>query len=259
MRKNMISEILLIQQQVSDIPPLALIAEGTALLVYTFLTLKLFSKWKSTKKDATRNLFLSFAFYFLAVLTLFSTKSTNFLTGDQLDISTLGINIGYTFSLLGNVFLYYFTEDIFFDEDTRITYLKDIITLANGVTIGFLMIFIFQLQSAPFLELPGAYISQHLLIWHVLVSTVGFIILFRKAFQATRKAPTRVTRGVFFMISVTAILEIFVFVFFFLDQFSGGGYSIWYFVAWLTASIAGLSSMIGYLMPNWFRKLLGGN
>ncbi|MHA1993949.1 MAG: hypothetical protein ACW97Z_05375 [Candidatus Hodarchaeales archaeon] len=255
----MISEILLIQQQVSEIPPLALIAEGTALLVYTYLTLKLSSKWRSTRKDATRNLFLSFAFYFLAVLMLFSTKTTNFLSGDQIDISSLGINVGYAFSLLGNIFLYYFTEDIFFDDDNRVTYLKDVITLANGITLGFLMIFIFQLQSAPFLEVPGEYISTHLLIWHVLVSTVGFLILFVKAFQATIKANTRVSRGGFLMISLTAIFEILVFVFFFLDRFSGAGYTYWYFIAWMTASVAGLSSMIGYLMPSWFRRLLGGS
>ncbi|PWI46457.1 hypothetical protein CEE45_16770 [Candidatus Heimdallarchaeota archaeon B3_Heim] len=255
----MISEILLIQQQISEIPPLALIAEGTALLVYTYLTMNLASKWKSTRKNATRNLFLSFAFYFLAVLMLFSTKTTNFLTGDQIDISTVGINIGYAFSLLGNVFLYYFTEDIFFDEDTKITNLREVITLANGITLGFLMIFIFQLQSAPFLELPGEYISIHLLIWHVIVSTVGFLILLVKAFQATINSNTRLARGGFFMISLTAVFEILVFVFFFLDRFSPEGYTYWYFIAWLTASIAGLSSMIGYLMPNWFKRLLGGN
>ncbi len=256
---KMISEILLIQQEVSEIPPLALIAEGTALLVYAYLTLNLMSKWRSTRKDATRNLFLSFTLYFVAVLMLFSTKTTNFLTGDEIDISTLGINVGYTFSLLGNVFLYYFTEDIFFDEDSRIPYLKDFITLANGVTVGFLLIFIFQLQSAPFLELPGIYIPPHLLIWHVVVSTFGFLILFVKAFQATIRANTRVSRGGFLMISFSAIFEMLVFVFFFADRFAGAGYTIWYFVAWVTASLAGLCSMIGYLMPSWFRRVLGGN
>jgi hypothetical protein len=254
----MISEILLIQQQTSEIPPLALIAEGTALLVYAYLTINLASKWRSARKDATRNLFLSFTLYFLAVLFLFCTKATNFLTGDQIDIATVGINTGYAFSLLGNIFLYYFTEDIFFDENSRITYLKEIITLANGITLGFLVIFIFQLQSPPFLELPGEYISTHLLIWHVIVSTIGFLILFVKAFQATVKAPNRVAKGGFLMISFTAIFEILVFVFFFLDRFAPTGYTYWYFIAWLTASLAGLFSMIGYLMPSWFRKLLGG-
>jgi hypothetical protein len=238
---------------------MALIAEGTALLVYAFLSWNLSSKWRNTRKNATRNLFLSFTLYFVAVLMLFSTKTTNFLTGDEIDISTLGINVGYAFSLIGNVFLYYFTDDIFFDEENRKTYLKEFITLANGVTLGFLMVFIFQVQSAPFLEIPGTYISVHLLIWHVLVSTIGFIILFVRAIQSTIKANTRVSRGGFLMISFSAIFEMLVFVFFFLDLFTGAGYTGWYFVAWVSASLAGICSMIGYLMPNWFRRLLGGS
>ena len=244
-------------QQTSEVPMLALLAEGIALVVFAYLSLNLAFKWRANRRDATLNLFLSFLFYLLAVMCLFSTKLTNYMTSDAIDASTLGINLGYTFSLIGNIFLYYFTEDIFFDEETRIKYLRELVTFANGITSGFLIIFIFQVQELPFVEFPGIYIPPHLLIWHVLVSSFGFVILFWKSTQAIRHADNRLAKAGFFFIGLTAILEILVFVFFFLDRFSGGGYTHWYFVAWMSTSLAGLSGMIGYLMPNWFKRIFG--
>jgi hypothetical protein len=252
----MIQNLLAIQQT-SDVPLLALYAEGSALLVFIFLSINLAFKWKNNRRDATLNLFLSFLFYMFAVSLLFSTKALDHFTGGEIDISTVGINLGYAFSIIGNIFLYYFTEDIFYDEETKIKYLKEVITFANGITVGFLFIFIFQVQSAPFFELPGEYIPAHLLIWHVLVSTVGFTVLLRKAIGAARRADNRLSRAGFSMIGLTALFEILVFVFFFLDRFSGGGYTSWYFIAWVSTSIAGLTGMIGYLMPSWFRRIFG--
>ena len=252
----MLQELLGLQQS-SDVPQLAIIAEGSALIVFLFLSLNLFFKWKTNRRDATLNLFLSFLFYMLAVCLLFSTKSLDYITEGSIDISTMGINLGYTFSIIGNIFLYYFTEDIFYDEETKIKYLKEVITFANGITVGFLFIFIFQVQSLPFLELPGEYIPAHLLIWHVLVSSAGFMILLVKAIGTARRADNRLSRAGFSMIGMTALLEILVFVFFFLDRFAGGGYTSWYFIAWISTSLAGLTGMIGYLMPSWFRRIFG--
>jgi len=246
--------IELIAQTESSVPFLALIAEGMALIVYFYLSIRLGTRYRTKKGDATRNLFLSFLFYFVAISFLLSTKTTDYLTGDLYEVSNLGINLGYAFSLVGNIFLFYFTENIFFEKPK--TYLREAITFANGITFGFLMIFIFQVQSIPFLEIPGTYIPPHLLIWHVIVSTIGFVILFVKAFQFARQSTERVPRVGFLMIALSAFFELTVFVFFFADRFLSGGFTIYYFLAWLSASLAGLSSMIGYLMPNWFKRVI---
>ncbi len=246
--------IEILNQLGSEIPLLALIAEGMALLVFLFLSIRLGTRWKAKKKDATRNLFLSFLFYFIAVLFLFSTKTTDFLTEDLWDLATVGINSGYAFSLLGNVFLFYFTEDIFFEKPKK--YLREVITFGNGITFGFLLIFIIQLQTFPFLEIPGLYISPHLLIWHVLMSSIGFLILFFKAIQFMRQSTESAPKAGFLLIGLSAIFELLVFAFFFADRFLGGGYTYWYFLAWLSASLAGMFSMIGYLMPNWFKRIV---
>ncbi|MFX0182267.1 MAG: hypothetical protein ACFE95_04210 [Candidatus Hodarchaeota archaeon] len=247
--------IKIIAQTVSHIPLFALFAEGIALIVYLYLTVRLGTKWRERRSKATFNLFMSFLSYFVAIIFLFSTKSTDYFTGDLYNVSTIGINIGYSFSLLGNVFLYYFTENIFFEEPKR--YLRETITFGNGITFGFLMISIFQIQDFPFLEIPGEYIPPHLLIWHVIISSIGFLILLIKAAQSAFQAEARLQRAGFFMITITAIFELVVFVFFFADRFLGGGYTIWYFLAWVSASLAGLFAMIGYLMPNWFRRIFG--
>ncbi|MHA1973884.1 MAG: hypothetical protein ACTSW1_12880 [Candidatus Hodarchaeales archaeon] len=246
--------IELITQTESRVPFLALIAEGMALLVYFYLSIRLGTRYRTKKRGATRNLFLSFFLYFVAISFLFSTKTTDFLTGDLYNVSNLGINLGYAFSALGNMFLFYFTEDIFFEK--RKTYMREAITFANGITFGFLMIFIFQVQSIPFLEIPGTYIPPHLLIWHVVVSTIGFMILFVKAFQFTKQSSDRVPKVGFSMIGLSAFFELLVFAFFFADRFLSGGFTSYYFMAWLSASLAGMCSMIGYLMPNWFKKLV---
>jgi hypothetical protein len=114
-RKRKMFQNLLGLQQTSDVPQLALIAEGSALIVFIFLSLNLFFKWKKNRRDATLNLFMSFLFYVFAVSVLFSTKSLDYFSGGEIDISTMGINLGYAFSIIGNIFLYYFTEDIFYD------------------------------------------------------------------------------------------------------------------------------------------------
>jgi hypothetical protein len=245
---------LITQEYSGGVPALALIAEGMALIVYAYLMIRLGTKWYQRRRVATFNLFLSFTFYFIAILTLFSTKSTDFLTGDEL-VADLGINLGYAFSLIGNIFLFYFTENIFYEKPHR--YLREFITFGNGITFGFLMIFCFQVQEFPFLQIPTQYIPTHFLIWHVIISSLGFLILLKSAFQSSFNAKEKLPKAGFLMIGFSAIFELLVFVFFFVDRFVGGGFTQWYFLAWLSASLAGLFSMTGFLMPNWFKKILG--
>lgn len=242
------------QQTSGGVPVLALIAEGMALTVYAFLMIQLGTKWRQRKRKATFHLFMSFFFYFIAILTLFTTKSTDFLT-DIDQVASLGINLGYAFSLIGNMFLFYFTEDIFYEEPRP--YLREFITFGNGITFGFLMIFSFQIQEFPFLEIPGQYIPVHFLIWHVIISSIGFLILLNAAFRSSFSAKEKLPKAGFLMIGISAIFELLVFVFFFVDRFSGGGFTMWYFLGWLSASFAGFFSMTGFLMPNWFKRILG--
>ncbi|MHA1713939.1 MAG: hypothetical protein ACTSW4_07930 [Candidatus Ranarchaeia archaeon] len=240
----------------SEVPLLALVSEGFALLVYLYLSVKVLKKWRERKRKAALNLFLSFGFYVVAITALFSTKTSDFVSGGILDLATLGVNLGYLFSALGNVFLFYFTENIFYEKP--VPYLREFITFANGVTAGFLFIFIFQLQGFPFLEIPGTYISAHLLIWHVIVSTLGFSILTYSAFRESRYPIDSLSRTSFRMIGLSGVFEILVFVFFFADRFVEGGYTLWYFLAWLSASAAGFCSMTGFLRPEWFKRLVFG-
>ena len=96
----MFQNLLSISQQTSDVPQLALFAEGSALIVFIFLSINLALKWRSNRRDATLNLFMSFLFYAVAVGFLFTTKSLDYFTGGEIDVSTMGINLGYVFSLI---------------------------------------------------------------------------------------------------------------------------------------------------------------
>jgi len=240
--------------QVGSAPPLqAVLMEGTVLIVFAYLSLRTGLKYKQNRAPAVRNLFLSFNSYFLAGCALFSTKWVEYSTGGVVDVSSLGINCGYAFSALGNLFLFYFTLDIFFKEIKP--YFRETITLATGTIEGFLIIFIFQTE-APFLEIPGVYLPFQLLLWHGIVSTVIFIILFSQSYSEWKKTTSPVPRAGFLMIAVSALFELLVFIFFILDSFFPAGYSLFYFLGWTSASIAGLFAMIGYFMPSWFKNVI---
>lgn len=247
--------IELLKQTGSEIPLFAIFAISIALVAFLFLMVRLGMKWFQQKHQATFNLFLTFVFYFIAIFFVLSTKIIDYLTNDFYQVSTIGINLGYSFSLIGNVFLYYFTEDIFFEK--RKPYLREIITFGNGITFGFLTIHIIQVQSFPYLEIPGTYIPPQLLIWHVIISSVGFFILLVRAITSSLQVKVKYQRIGFLMIALTAVFELLVFVFFFVDRFLGATFSIYYFCAWISASIAGFFAMVGYLMPNWFKELIG--
>ncbi len=240
--------------QVGHEPPIqAVITEGFVLLVFFYLSLRLGLRYKQRRAAATRNLFLSFFSYFLAALVLFMTKSIEHFTKGEEDVSSLGINSGYAFSALGNLFLFYFTLNIFFKEEKP--YFREIITLATGIIEGFLLIFIFTTES-PFVEIPGVYFPTHLLIWYGLLASTIFLVLFYKALSEWKNAVNPVPKMGFLIIALCAIFELLVFIFFIFDSFYPAGYSPFYYLAWFSASIAGFFAMIGYLMPGWFKKLI---
>ncbi|UCG01770.1 MAG: hypothetical protein JSW11_19450 [Candidatus Heimdallarchaeota archaeon] len=245
--------IEVITQTDSDVPLLAILVIVVALIAFFYLMTRLGLIWRQQKNRATFNLFLSFTFYFIAIFFVFSTKAIDFLTNDLYQVATIGINLGYAFSLIGNVFLYYFTENIFFEK--RIPYLREIITFGNGITLGFLTVFIVQIQTFPFLEIPGIYIPPQLLIWHVIISSIGFSVLLICALKSSLQSELRYQRAGFLMIAFTAVFELLVFVFFFVDRFSGAGFTIYYYLAWISASFAGIFAMVGYLLPSWFRRI----
>ncbi len=240
--------------QVGSEPPIeAVIMEGVVLLTFFYLSLRTGQRYMKRKAPPVLNLFLSFFFYFLAGVALFTTKSIEHFTEGDIDVSSLGINIGYACSAFGNLFLYYFTLDIFFKEIKP--YIREAITLAIGIVVGFLLVFIFTLES-PFVEIPGNYVPLHLLIWHVLVSSFIFVTLFYKAFSEWRKTTEILPKTGFLMIAICAIFELLVFIFFFIDSYSDADYTIYYFLGWISASIAGFFAMIGYLMPDWFKNII---
>ncbi len=240
--------------QVGSEPPIqAVLMEGIVLLVFTYLSLKTGLKYLQGRVPAVRNLFLSFSSYFFAGLALFTTKAIEHFTQGGIDVSSLGINLGYAFSALGNLFLFYFTLDIFFTEIKP--YFRETITIATGITEGFLFIFIFKTQT-PFIEIPGIYIPFQLLFWHVTVSSLIFIILFSRSFTEMRKTTNPVPRAGFLMIALSALFELFVFIFFIIDSLFPAGYSLFYFLGWTSASLAGFCAMIGYLMPDWFKNMV---
>ncbi len=243
--------------QVGEEPPLeAVVMEGLVLLVFLYLAVRTGLRYMDRKSAAVKNLFLSFFSYLLAGIALFTTKLIEHSGGGDPDVSSLGINLGYAFSALGNLFLFYFTLHIFIKEEYP--YIREIMALATGITEGFLIIFIFTTES-PFYEVPGVYLPFQLLIWHVGVSSLIFSVLFYKAMAEWNKSPNPIARGGFFMIAMSAIFELLVFVFFFIDSFYPDGYSLFYFLGWISASIAGLFAMIGYLMPDWFKTLITRN
>ncbi|MFX0050155.1 MAG: hypothetical protein ACFE8U_02580 [Candidatus Hermodarchaeota archaeon] len=86
---------------------------------------------------------------------------------------------------------------------------------------------------------------------------MSFFILLVCALTSSLRSKVKFQRVGFFRIALTAVFELLVFVFLFIDRSLGATFSIFYFAGWLSASIAGFFTMIGYLMPSWFKQIIG--
>ncbi|MHA1207971.1 MAG: hypothetical protein ACTSSA_04230 [Candidatus Freyarchaeota archaeon] len=140
---------------------------------------------------------------------------------------------------LGNLFLFAFSIEAFLEEKRK-------------------WMALYALVFAPSFALT--LVSFNVSLNFVLALVTGLITYIPLAYlsiKAMRMTEQRVYRYGFLMITLTAVFLSLFFVFLFVESALTEGWSIFIPIAWTMGLFAGISAYIGYVLPNWFRKLVG--
>ena len=175
------------------------------------------------------------------------------------DFYSLSLPLGFSMVVAYNVFLFLFTIHIFSDKNEK----KVIPFIIVGIL---LIVFLFLpnnyygINNIPGVDVPSVRaISNGLFLAY---NTVICVILAYYAFKEARQTENKVTQRGFEAIGTGQILNIVIFLMFLFDAIiiflypESPGYSIFIYIAWSSALIASFLFYLGYILPDWFKKLI---
>ena len=251
----------------------ALVMMAIAIVAVTAVVIRMFIQYYRRRRLAALLIAFSFLFWGLAAIATFvGTLLQLVLYPDgaiegAIQYSRYGINIGYIFSALTNIFIVYFVSEIFSQKQV-FKYTGKIMPILhgilNGVTIGMIIhLFVrsFDPTSSDYLN-PAYGLGKT--IYHLAWTMTAFTILLVFSVQARKKASLRWEKVGFSFIIATAVLAQLVYVFFAIDlvvqdvwaSVFDSGYTHFNNLGWLTAAIMVNLAYIGFFMPNWLRERL---
>ena len=226
----------------------------------------IFLRWRERKTVPT--LYLSLALFSMsaAILVVFMGLASWFFTwiaAGMINVISpvfysLSLPLGYSIVVLYDIFLFLFTIHIFSDKNE-----KKVIPLIIGGT--FLIILLFLPWNYwginPSASDPPS-IRTLILIFFLLFNMVTYVILAFYAFRESKQAEQKINQKAFQSIGLGQILNVVVFIWFLSDAIiilldpGSPGYSIFIYLAWLTALTAAFLFYLGYIQPNWFKKMI---
>lgn len=140
---------------------------------------------------------------------------------------------------LGNLFLYTFTLEAFLQTKRK-------------------WIILYSLVFVPLFILTLASFNVTLnFILAMIIGLMTYIPLTYLAVRALKMTEKKVFRYGFLMIVMTSIFLALFFVLLFVEAALTEGWSIFVPIAWTMGLLASITAYIGYVLPNWFRKLVG--
>jgi len=237
----------------NNVPILAPIVET---IVAIFMFLLVFSVWKrylKRKKEATAHLAICFTSYATGMLLTAIGKWLQFGLDIDPEVTSYAdffILLAYTFTALSNVFLFAFTNGIFLNN--KIKYLIPI-TILNSISIG---LFIPRISIKQ-----GSYANAFLIVlYHAFNSIIIMVILIWLSLKERKKTKEIIPRTGFLLISLYGFFILLLFLSFGIDlaivSTTGKGYSLFYYLSWFFALVGLVSGYLGYIMPDWFRKVI---
>ena len=245
---------------------LAVGTEGVVLVVVSFVVLMLYIRYAQRRKPAALSLAVAFTFYNIAIICLFIFRILTYLQeigrlGLTYDYSGIGINLGYAFSALSNVFIMIFVAIVFAQSPIfrRTGMLIPLIVGAlNGITIGLLIGATINGWPTPSYDLGPT-------IYHLFLTIISFSSLIVFTVQPHKSAILQWEKAGFQFIITSGVFGILVYLFFAMDVFLGdivliwsSGYTPFFFFAYICAIIMCLFAYLGYVMPNFIRNWFKG-
>jgi len=243
----------------------AVITEGIVLVFVMFVVTMLYIRYFNRRKTTALALAVAFTFWDIAIICLFVFRLLEYLdvnglilVSDQIDFSGIGISLGYGFSALSNIFILIFVALVFSQSAMfrRTGMIVPILFAAlNGVTIGLLIGVAIRLWPAPEYTLAPT-------LYHLFLTFMSFIALIIFTRQPLRHATLRWEKAGFRFIIFSGIFGILIYLSFTLDFLFGdnalgiisGGYTPFFFFAYVFAIIMCGIAYIGYTMPDFVRK-----
>ncbi len=233
----------------NGIPVLALIIEPLVAVGMLILAVSGFMKYREKKRQPTLFLTLSFVFYALAIASSGIGKWLQFFVNvpsEDIFFADGTILIAYCLTAIATVFLMIFVDLVFLEVGPWFVALVGII---NGITVG-MMITKLNFSSEAYDE------ALNIVIFHALVTLALVLLLAILSFREAQQNKERLPKMGFTFIGLYGLFVSMVFVLFAVDIALGGGYSAFYYLAWVSAGLGSLFGYVGYIMPDWFKKLL---
>ena len=251
----------------------AIIMMGIACLAVFIVVTGMFLQYRKRKKSVVLVISVAFTFWGLAALATFIGailsyvyyKDTGPIAG-AIQYSRYGINLGYLFSAISNIFIVYFGSEIF-SQFPIFRRTKKVIPIShailNGITIGLVINLI--IGSFTTTELTEKYNPNYPIgqtVYHLILTFLAFFMLLVFSTRAKSQASLRWEKAGFSFIRITAIFAILIYVSFALDlivqeiwstTFSQG-YTFFNHIGWLFAVIMVSFAYIGFFMPKWIRE-----
>lgn len=247
------------------VPLAAVIIEGITFLIVSFVVIMLYIRYFNRRKTAALSLAVAFNFWDLGALFLFLGKLIQYLIEQnvitdpaytQVQFSDFGINLGYGFSALSNVFIVVFVAIVFSQSPMfRKTgmFFPIIFGALNGVTIG--LLFGATIEKWP---TPGYDIGPT--IYHLLMTFISFSLLMAFTIRQMRKATLRWERAGFGFIIASATFGNLIYLSFAIDvvlqqifPIFEGGFTFFYYLAYVFAWFMCTLAYFGYVMPSYVR------
>ena len=237
----------------NNVPILAPVVETIISILMFILVFRIWQRYIKRKRDATAQLAICFTSYATGMLLTAIGKWLQFGLNIDPEVTSYAdffILLAYTFTAFSNIFLFVFTNQIFLNN--QIKYLIPI-TILNSISIG---LFIPRISIQQ-----GSYANAFLIVlFHAFNSIIVMVILTWLSLKERKKTKEKISRTGFLLISLYGTFILLLFLSFGIDlaivSATGKGYSIFYYLSWFFALAGLVSGYLGYIMPDWFRRII---
>ncbi|MHA1156500.1 MAG: hypothetical protein ACTSQK_10370 [Candidatus Heimdallarchaeota archaeon] len=253
-----------------DVPLAAVITEGVAFIAVSIVVAALYYRYFNRRRVAALALAVAFNTWVLGALGLFLGKLIQYLIEKSIitdasyvgiGFSDLGINIGYGFSALSNVFVMVFVA-LVFSQSPMFRKTKMLIPIIfgslNGITIGLLI-------GATFNTWPNPAYTLLPTLYHLVLTFISFFALMLFTIRPLREANLKWEKAGFRFIIISAVFGVITYLSFALDFMTASdglipiflvdGFTPLYYVAYGAAILMCIFAYLGYVMPNFVRNL----
>ncbi|MHA1187038.1 MAG: hypothetical protein ACTSSK_09230 [Candidatus Heimdallarchaeota archaeon] len=259
----------------ADTPTIAaLVMMSIAIAVTIAVVTRMFIQYYKRRRNAALMIAVAFTFWGLAAISIFIGALLQYIYYNGTEIIEgafqyyrYGLNIGYAFSALSNIFIIFFVTEIFSQAPFfRLTKKALPIghSILNGLTIGLIVNVIVESFDPTSVTHYNPVFPLGMTFFHLTMCVMAFTALLIYSSGAKRKASLKWEKVGFTFIIWTAITAMMIHVFFVIDVVAqnywetifGSSFTHFNNLAWVTAAIMINLAYIGFFMPNWLRDRL---